>query len=297
MFGESNRGSSGVASSTTAMMPARPNPRCSTATWKTRVGTRFGLATTYCPKPALDSWLADRISTVATDTSPITSGAMRWVSKRVPTTPTRRAPTLLMIVRTAPRTALRARDNRVRSGHEEGVARQDDEVHLGRFARGDHAVDDRDLADVALGVASHQHDVVAIGEAGEAAGQRDRLGHRHVHLRRVDAGLADLAGHREAVAVDPGDRDGDLRALELDVFGESLLDLLAQLARRLAGGGHVTDQRHRDGPVRPDGGRGGELLVLPDRDHEVVGDADDELGAARVGLFRVVVVRERGAAG
>src|SRR5690606_40819208 len=116
MSGASNSGASGPAISTTAMTPTRPKPRCSVATWNTPAGDSLGLATTYWPNPKLENWLADSTRTVATDTSPTMSGAMRWVRTSVPTTPSRRAPTLERMVQTAPRTALRARDMAVASG-------------------------------------------------------------------------------------------------------------------------------------------------------------------------------------
>jgi hypothetical protein len=109
--GASRSGAIGRAMPRTAASPTSPKARWSEATWNTPRGSSSGCATTYCPKPKLENWLADTTRTVATDTSPTTSGAMRWVRRRVPTTPTKRAPTLVTTVQTAPRTALVASDD------------------------------------------------------------------------------------------------------------------------------------------------------------------------------------------
>ena len=110
------------------------------------------------------------------------------------------------------------------------VAGKHHDIHLGMTAILDEIECDGDAANRAIGIAPAQRDLVALGEASEAASLRDCIGNREVLTRLHHARANHFATNGEAIAIDLGYRDGDLGSSKLYVLGQTLCDLFAKLA-------------------------------------------------------------------
>ena len=137
-------------------------------------------------------------------------------------------------------------------------------------------------AQVLVALLAHDHGAVAGCELAQATDGDHHVEHGHVGAVGQRLRLLRLAHHAHLVS-ERSDETGDdhVDGRRADVLRERLLQVARQLARRLASGLHVLDQRCGDQAVRAHRDRHGELRVIPDEHLQVVARPDTVLGLHR----------------
>src|SRR3954465_1770252 len=133
-----------------------------------------------------------------------------------------------------------AAGDRRRSGNNDGITWLQFDVLMQALAL-EHGLVVERHPDVASGVATQEHDVLAGDELLEAAGAGNQLQDRHRSAERIGPGLVDVTGDEDDAAVNLAHDDRRRRVFEEPrrSFGKSDAELLRRHPRRL----HIVEER------------------------------------------------------